>query len=309
MAPIRAAGGVVSRRRGDTREIALVHRPRYDDWSLPKGTPQPGEHLAVTARREVTEETGLRVALMTYVGRSSYTRRKRRKTVDFWAMRSQSGEFRVNPETDDLTWAAADDAHQALSYESDRRIVECFVAAPEVDSVVLLVRHADAGRSADWEADDRLRPLSRKGQRQAEQLRVALPCWAPTRVVAADRARCAQTVEPAARELGLTVETDKAFSEDVGTADPDAPVDRLRSLAAPGTHTICCSQGGVIPQTVAGLAIADRARPETVTAAGRVAAAEGSQIAAAKGSTWVLGFASGQLTSAQYIADFDPELT
>jgi 8-oxo-dGTP diphosphatase len=125
---IRAAGGVLWRTGADGVEIAVVHRPRYDDWSLPKGKLDPGEGWKAAALREVEEETGVRCSLGEELPSVSYDDNKgRRKCVRYWLMQaadeSADAPFEPNDETDDLRWLAPGDAAQLLTYERDRGVV------------------------------------------------------------------------------------------------------------------------------------------------------------------------------------------
>jgi len=122
---VRAAGGVVWRRGADGVEIALVHRPRYDDWSLPKGKLDPGEGFEEAALREVEEETGMRCTLGRELGETRYRDNKDRpKVVRYWAMDVTAGEFEPNDEVDELRWVSVDEAKAMLSYDYDRDLVE-----------------------------------------------------------------------------------------------------------------------------------------------------------------------------------------
>jgi 8-oxo-dGTP diphosphatase len=124
---VRAAGGVVWRRAEGGPEIAVVHRPRYDDWSLPKGKLHPGEGWLEGALREVEEETGLRCEAGDELESARYRDGKGRdKLVRWWAMRPIDGAFEPGDEVDDLRWLAADDAVELLDYDHDRRLVERF---------------------------------------------------------------------------------------------------------------------------------------------------------------------------------------
>ena len=125
---VHAAGGIVWRKgKHDERErrILLVHRPRYDDWSLPKGKAEPGERPEDTALREVREETGLRCRLGAEVGRTRYRdARGRKKEVRYWLMQPLGGgRFEPNAEVDEVRWCSPRDAGSILSYDHDRRLV------------------------------------------------------------------------------------------------------------------------------------------------------------------------------------------
>jgi 8-oxo-dGTP diphosphatase len=120
-AEVLAAGGLVLR----DGEIAVVHRPRYDDWSLPKGKLDPGEDFAQAALREVEEETGLRCKLGRALGDATYRdRRDRQKLVRYFEMTPDEGEFERNDEVDELRWLAPADARELLTYEFDRELVD-----------------------------------------------------------------------------------------------------------------------------------------------------------------------------------------
>ena len=123
---IEAAGGAVCRHRDDgSLEVLVVHRPRYDDWSLPKGKLDPGESAEDAARREVEEETGFRCELGTPLPSVRYVdHRGRPKRVQYWTMRPVGGGFAPNAEVDDLRWLAVEDALARLSYAHDRVVVE-----------------------------------------------------------------------------------------------------------------------------------------------------------------------------------------
>ena len=124
MAKVRAAGGVLWREVDGEVRVAVVHRPRYDDWSLPKGKLDPGEGWEVAALREVEEEIGLRCRLGRELPPVSYKDRKGRdKVVRYWMMQPKDGEFVPNAEVDELRWLVPDAAAGLLSYEHDRELV------------------------------------------------------------------------------------------------------------------------------------------------------------------------------------------
>ncbi len=123
---VQAAGGVVWRRSAEGEvEVLLVHRPKYDDWTLPKGKLEAGEAFEAAARREVEEETGLRCLLGDEVAASRYRDRHGRvKVVRYWAMTPEGGRFQRNGEVDEVRWLSIEGARALLTYERDRPVVD-----------------------------------------------------------------------------------------------------------------------------------------------------------------------------------------
>ncbi|HEV8298011.1 MAG TPA: NUDIX hydrolase [Acidimicrobiales bacterium] len=129
-AEVRAAGGVVVRDGAAGYEVLLVHRPRYDDWTLPKGKCERDERDEDAARREVEEETGYRCELGDEVAHVEYTDgRGRAKSVRYWLMRVVDGSFWPNHEVDAIVWLGAAAAHDLLTYPTDRRVLRAGLAA------------------------------------------------------------------------------------------------------------------------------------------------------------------------------------
>jgi 8-oxo-dGTP pyrophosphatase MutT (NUDIX family) len=126
---VRAAGGVVMRPDGDAVEVLLVHRPRYDDWSFPKGKCDAGEPEETAALREVEEETGYRCTLGAHLGTVEYVdARGRDKVVRYWTMSVVDGEFEANEEVDDVEWLPVPSARDRLTYHHDRRVLDLATA-------------------------------------------------------------------------------------------------------------------------------------------------------------------------------------
>jgi 8-oxo-(d)GTP phosphatase len=291
---ILAGGGVLWRPVATGRELCLVHRPRYDDWSLPKGKLHHGEHPLRAAVREVNEETGVHPVVGQRLPTQEYRLGPDRKLVDYWTMTPADGAFVASDEVDSLRWVTAAEADSVLSYERDRELVAAFAAAPVPTATVLLVRHAKAGSRSAWNGEDSLRPLDSTGRRQAEGLRQPLRWFGPTAVRAAGPLRCVQTVAPLAADLGLTVGAEPALSEEIYEKDPAAGLDRVLAAAAAGGVTVLASQGGVIPDLIGTLAALHGIRP------GR---RSGGKIPARKSGVWALSFLDTRVLAADYYPD------
>lgn len=273
---IKAAGAVLWREADGDVEIAVVHRLRYDDWSLPKGKLDRGETIPACAVREIREETGYSCVLGRHLRQVSYDVRGVPKTVDYYAAEALSGSFEVSDEVDELRWLPIAEASALLTYDPDREVLKEFSRLPADLLLVLLVRHAKAGKRSEWDGDDDLRPLSDAGWRQADALRALLPLWAPTRVHTAPRVRCADTVRGVAANLSVEMVDEPRLSEEGYWPDPEAGLVRLLEVAADEGRAVVCSQGGVIPSVV-----------QTLAELGGLRLAE---IPCKKGSVWVLAF-------------------
>ena len=161
---IEAAGGVLWRQgaSGDA-EVALVHRPKYDDWSLPKGKLDAREHPLAAALREIEEETGFSAVPGRPLGEVRYAVSGGPKRVRYWACRAATGRFRPGREVDDLAWVTTADAEALLPADRDRPVLRRFAADPRPTRALVVVRHASAGDRATWSGDDRDRPLDSVG--------------------------------------------------------------------------------------------------------------------------------------------------
>jgi 8-oxo-dGTP pyrophosphatase MutT (NUDIX family)/phosphohistidine phosphatase SixA len=282
-AGIAAAGGLVWRSRSDgVLELAVVHRPRYDDWSLPKGKLEPGETALAAAVREVREEIGADIVVSRRVGTVRYTIGDMLKQVTYWSMRYRGGVFAANDEVSTVEWLSLGHAVRRLTYDVDRAVVTDFASMPEPDAVVVLVRHAKAGKRSAWEGPDDLRPLDPNGIRQAARLRKSLSCFLPERIYSAVPLRCVQTVEPLAESLGLVIEVQDAFSDRIYVRSPETTQNALLAVAKPGTTSVVCSQGVAIPELV------EQMGP-------------GMQVSdTKKAACWVLSFLDGEVIAADH---------
>ncbi len=290
---VRAAGAVLWRAAESGTELALVHRPRYDDWSFPKGKLDRGETMPFAAVREVAEETGWRCRLGSVLGDVHYEVPEGRKLVRYWSAQAVDGPgFSANDETDELRWVSPDKAGGLLSYRRDIDVLSRFTRRGAATSTLVLVRHARAGSRSQWDGDDCLRPLSGSGREQAHQLAALLGLFGPDRVLSAPPVRCRETVAPLAATLGTTVPDEPSLGEEAYWADPDDGLAHVRELAAVPGVTVACSQGGVIPDVVAAWV---QASPHRL-------GVDPGDVPARKASTWVLTFDGADLRTADHYA-------
>ncbi|MBA2559145.1 MAG: NUDIX hydrolase [Propionibacteriales bacterium] len=216
---VRAAGCIVWRPGGGEPKVLLVHRPRYDDWSFPKGKLDPGETDIAAAVREVAEETGLVVGLGPRLPDQHYTiATGQPKVVAYWAARSLHGDdissYRRNDEIDDLEWVTVSRAKTKISHPRDAEILDSFAESGFTSSPLLVVRHAQARSRKAWRGDDSERPLRADGRRQSEQLVSLLGSYGVSRIISSDAARCVDTVLPYLNATQARISLDSALSQD-----------------------------------------------------------------------------------------------
>jgi len=288
--PVLAAGAVLWRAQDHTGapEIAIIHRPRYDDWSLPKGKVDPGETEPVTAVREIEEETGFRAHLGRRLPTVSYPVDHGVKKVRYWAARCVSGEFAANHEVDELRWVPPEQAMADLVYPHDRKVLRRFLKQPADTTTVLIVRHATAGSKSRYRGDDRKRPLDKRGRAQAESLVGQLLAFGAGELFAADRVRCAQTIAPLAEELGVEISGETELTEEAYADDRKAARHRILEIAETARTPVICTQGRVIPDLIAWWCERDGVRPD--------------KSRNRKGSTWVMSLSGGRLIAADHIS-------
>ena len=278
-----AAGGVVLRPTAAGPEVLVIHRQRYDDWTLPKGKSDPGETPEQTALREVREETGVEARLIDAIGFSRYRVQAGEKLVHWFAMRAlQTTDFQPNDEVDDLQWLGIAEALGKLTYGKEKDVLAGVDLEAQLSTGTLfLVRHAAAGSRSDWKKDDRLRPLSSRGEKQALALTRTLAIHPLDRILTSPYVRCRQTVEPLGEKLGIDLEERDELAEGEGFKGAR---DLCRELA--GTNSILCSHGDVIPALLDWMA--------------RHGMALKSPFECKKGSTWEIEVRAGEFRRGRY---------
>lgn len=283
---IQAAGGLVFRisPKGNLK-VLLAHRPSYDDWGLPKGKADGKETPEQTALREVLEETGYRCRIVAPVGTTRYRIDGGVKEVSWFAMRPlpDSPGFKKNKEVDEIRWLTPRKAKALCDYENDRAtIAEAGLKKLSKTGTLFLVRHVTAGDRSKWTGVDAIRPLTKKGRREAQAMAELLQGRGIERIYSSPYTRCVQTMEPLAEAIGAKVIEHDALAEG---PDVDAAYELCDELV--GYNAVLCSHGDVIPAVInrmmwAGLILESR-------------------FYCSKGSIWEVDLDAGRFAHARYI--------
>ena len=253
--PVLAAGALVWRLKNDKLQVLVVHRPRYDDWSFPKGKAEPGESMVLTAIREVAEETGRQIVLGRYLGKA---RRRlvsgRKKRTLYWAAQvlpeAGPGEglrAAVKPaskrEIDKVRWWKVEKAARKLTHADDKRLLARLVDWYESGQLqvrsLVLVRHAKAVSRATWGYginSEITRPLVMgRGQAQARDVAALLSAYGVGELVSSPWKRCVDTLAPYAHGCGLDLRSDEAFTEVSALTVPELMQASFRDLLERGS--------------------------------------------------------------------------
>jgi 8-oxo-(d)GTP phosphatase len=254
---IKAAGAVAWRPGPDGEpEVLLVHRKKYDDWSLPKGKTEPGEPLPGTASREVLEEGGARLALGRRLISVRYNVGGRPKRVHYWAARVLSVDERAvpNSEVDEVAWTPAARAVERVSYVHDHGVLADFAARPADTVPLILLRHSKALAKGGWKRSDATRPLDDSGRSDAKALADLLACFAPRpRLISSPAARCTDTLRPLSHLTGSPVREEASLyihsnSSRTSPADSGTAIAAIiREAIASGEPTVICAHRENLP--------------------------------------------------------------
>jgi hydrolase, NUDIX family len=254
--PVLAAGALVWRLKNDKLQVLVVHRPRYDDWSFPKGKAEPGESMVLTAIREVAEETGRQIVLGRYLGKA---RRRlvsgRKKRTLYWAAQvlpeAGPGEglrAAVKPaskrEIDKVRWWKVGKAARKLTHADDKRLLARLVDWYESGQLqvrsLVLVRHAKAVSRATWGYginSELTRPLVMgRGQAQARDVAALLSAYGVGELVSSPWKRCVDTLAPYAHGCGLDLRSDETFTEVSALTSPELMQASFRDLLERGSE-------------------------------------------------------------------------
>ncbi len=261
---ITAAGTVVLRPgEGGEKEVLMVHRPRYNDWSLPKGKLSTDEYLPGCAVRETAEETSVAVRLGIPVDRLSYPVGGGTKTVHYWRAHALAeGQLQPNEEVDEAAWLPIALALELVTYADERPLIHQALNLPESTPLVV-VRHAKAMARSNWSKRDQARPLNERGRRQSRLLIPLLDAYGVQRLASSTSVRCLKTLQPHARAHRLEVEGWTTLSEEQAAADAKAVSTLVRRLARQTVETgvplAICGHRPVLPLMLEAIGIPSRA--------------------------------------------------
>ncbi len=284
MSDVLAAGALLWRLRKQQLEVALVHRPSYNDWSWPKGKPDAGESLHATAVREVEEETGIRAVLGQPLGSVRYQlSRGRTKEAFYWAAEvgNHGGWNRARSkvkrapwrEIDEVRWVEVHQALGMLTYDRDRvplrKLIERFEEGRLDSWTVILARHAAARPRSIWKGKERRRGLTEDGTRWAQQLTPIFAAYGVERLVSSPWERCLATLEPYAALTGIKIRQRVQLAETDRDLGIQATRDVFeRELLRQKQASVVCSHRPLLPAifgSITNFALA-RVRPELPTA-------------------------------------------
>jgi len=253
---IRAAGALLWRENSDlVTEVAMIHRPRYDDWSLPKGKIEVGETALQCAYRELLEETGIKGTFTRELGYVEYEESGEQKRVRYWAAKCalSNTQFTANEEVDEIRWLKISDAKALATHESDQSIIDTFASQdPHTDTLIIL-RHTKALERGDWDEEDSQRTLSESGFDQAQLLIKHLEPFAIDELYTSNYTRCVQTVTPLAHLRGLTITEVPSLNEETFNEDPERSISFANAVKQDEKNILICSHNPVIPTMVRGI--------------------------------------------------------
>jgi 8-oxo-dGTP diphosphatase len=248
--PILAAGAVLWRKSEKKKiEVLIIHRPKYDDWTFPKGKAEVGEPLIACAYREVLEETNIETAFGPYLGEVEYLTNDGKKKVSFWSAKVvKEKDFKPNTEVDQLKWVEVTKVKELLTLDTDRKILEQFLQIEPDTKPLILLRHAKAVTRDEWQGEDDDRPLDSYGQNQAKRLLAMYQVFNLEQIHSSDAVRCYDTVVAIAKGLNIKLEVTGKLSESTFKKDKEKAFDYAKDLIKLNESVLLCSHNPILPK-------------------------------------------------------------
>ena len=248
--PILAAGAVLWRKSEKKKiEVLIIHRPKYDDWTFPKGKAEIGEPLIACAYREVLEETNIETAFGPYLGEVEYLTNDGKKKVSFWSAKVvKEKDFKPNTEVDQLKWVEVTKVKELLTLDTDRKILEQFLQIEPDTKPLILLRHAKAVTRDEWQGEDDDRPLDSYGQNQAKRLLAMYQVFNLEQIHSSDAVRCYDTVVAIAKGLNIKLEVTGKLSESTFKKDKEKAFDYAKDLIKLNESVLLCSHNPILPK-------------------------------------------------------------
>lgn len=257
---VLAAGCLCWRLRGGHLQVLLIHRPRYDDWSWPKGKTDPGETAPETAVREVHEEVGLRVRLGLPLPPVQYpVSGNGTKRVEYWAAEVETGaKVSVDgKEVDEHRWVSVKEARAMLTNKRDREPLDALADHAEADRLatvpLIVVRHGKAKPRSSWARAEGDRPLAATGKRQVLAVTRLLRCWSPEKIDSSPWLRCLSTVTPYAKKYGVPIKTRNPLTEAGHRHHPEKVVRLVDRWVEKAVPRAACTHRPVLPTVLKAL--------------------------------------------------------
>jgi 8-oxo-(d)GTP phosphatase len=249
-ATILAAGAVLWRKSEKKKiEVLIIHRPKYDDWTFPKGKAEIGEPLIACAYREVLEETNIETAFGPYLGEVEYLTNDGKKKVSFWSAKVvKEKDFKPNTEVDQLKWVEVTKVKELLTLDTDRKILEQFLQIEPDTKPLILLRHAKAVTRDEWQGEDDDRPLDSYGQNQAKRLLAMYQVFNLEQIHSSDAVRCYDTVVAIAKGLSIKLEVTGKLSESTFKKDKEKAFDYAKDLIKLNESVLLCSHNPILPK-------------------------------------------------------------
>nr|WP_062343171.1 NUDIX domain-containing protein [Herbidospora sakaeratensis] len=211
---LRTAGALIWRGDPKNPQVAVINRTKKNDWCLPKGKLDPGEHVIAAGFREAFEETGLKMTFGRWLTSVKNDKKGWKRRTDYWAAHSPEGDFVPNSEVRHLHWKSLDEAEHVLTSTSDAPVVSALEAKTIQTRVLIAAVHGTLeGADGDWEGKGRIRPLDAGGLWQADRLHRVLNAYRPSYLVAGQSERCRQTLGPYAAEQALGIRNEKLLTK------------------------------------------------------------------------------------------------